>query len=980
MVAWHMHWTHWISIIPNTSPMQYNAAVAFLVSGIGVIGFALNWPRVTKTCGTIAMLIGGLSFLETVSQLDLYIDQLLFTPYYYHKVSHIGRVPPNSALCFLAVGAALWISFSKIKEPIRPFIINFLGTSAFGIAFVALFGYIMDWEAGYSWIKLTHMAFNTVIGVIVLSSAICLMSLVPWAETKYLVKQWLPVYVAYNLLLVVALLLWARVNVREEGHIEEIAKAHSGQISAVIENTVFRAMTNLDKLAENELLWNEKNENEWQTTTSDYLNSVPGAIELIWIGVDNEVVMANPVNGLNINLILPIFLENYQKNGNFLMHLSQKEKMPDYILLASNINSNGVDQGTALLVVDAMAFFERIFKGQVDPEYSISLYEKNAPIYKKGNQMETLNKELSTTTNLSFYGSQWVLETWPSQSSLDAHKLSVSLLIMIYGLTQQFVTALSIYLTRVTKQRADESRRSQIFLQSIIDGSTTPIYVKGVDDRYIVVNNAFNKLFRLDKDKVIGHKDKELLPNKTSQLFRHLDKEAIDKKTTTSTEGKLGLENSDQIFISERFPIYDIDQKVVAVCGIATDVTEIKKSQHELSESFKKLEAINVQLEKAKQNAENANIAKSAFLATMSHEIRTPLNGIVGITYLLQNTQLNDKQEKYLNRIILSAQVLTELINDILDFSKIEANELKLEYITTDLYQLCRDVLELLAPRANEKKVEIGAYLDIGYPCNVFIDQVRLRQIITNFMGNAIKFTSEGFILLKVSSKEVESNMSLLHFEVVDSGIGIPLDKQDKIFDKFSQADSTITRKFGGTGLGLSICRQLCKMMGGKIGVESEPGEGSKFWFDIPVKIDKEANQLSTKTIQSGKLVGSKALILHREMMQKTIIEDYTRLWEMEAQSTTQYEEGIEVLNNQNFDYAIIDYHLKGVKREGMEKIVQIAKNKSITIILLAPFEEQGYLEEFLKEGVRFVSTPIDYIELYTELTKESEYCKSISG
>ena len=403
----------------------------------------------------------------------------------------------------------------------------------------------------------------------------------------------------------------------------------------------------------------------------------------------------------------------------------------------------------------------------------------------------------------------------------------------------------------------------------LMESSPVPITAYDQEGKVTYVNPAFTDLFGWSFEELVGKRLDFVPPHEAEKTLDAVKRTVAGKKVFLDSqrftkEGKLL-----DVQINSA-PLIDQEGNLVGMFVMTRDITEMKRAERELEKHRDHLEQLvndrtaalkesEGALRKAKEDAEAATRAKSDFLASMSHEIRTPMNAILGMADLLSESPLNNEQQKYVQVFKNAGDSLLDLINDILDLSKVEAGQLSLEKASFDLLDFVEKVCEVMALKAHEKKLELLFHLVPDTPVHLMGDPVRLRQILINLMGNAIKFTSEGEITLecglrnagcgtacdKAQINDPESGREevVLQFSVRDSGIGIPREKQESIFESFTQADSSTTREYGGTGLGLTICRRLVEMMGGKIWIESEPGKGSTFFFTARFGIDREPEE-----------------------------------------------------------------------------------------------------------------------------------------
>jgi PAS domain S-box-containing protein len=390
------------------------------------------------------------------------------------------------------------------------------------------------------------------------------------------------------------------------------------------------------------------------------------------------------------------------------------------------------------------------------------------------------------------------------------------------GLPEQYIAIR----TDITARKTFEVQLAEQlhFVEVLLEATPTAIYLKDLQGRYLRFNKAFEKLFGIERDAWIGKTVFDLLPADAASMVH-------DKDLALFRTGE--VQSYETVFVHIRSrearealywkaPLKDANGHVTALVGTVLDITDKNRFEQELRE--------------AKRTAEAANQAKSDFLANMSHEIRTPMNGVIGMTELAMGTQLDATQREYLTIVKNSAQSLMVILNDILDFSKIEAGKLNIESVEFSLQDLVHETLKTLVQRAQGKGLAMTEELSISLPTHVRGDPVRIRQVLTNLCDNAIKFTARGGVAVSVAAHALDTGDTEVRFSVKDTGIGIPPDKQKGVFEAFSQADTSTTRKFGGTGLGLTICARLVELMGGRIWVDSTPGQGSTFHFTVRIQ------------------------------------------------------------------------------------------------------------------------------------------------
>ena len=447
-----------------------------------------------------------------------------------------------------------------------------------------------------------------------------------------------------------------------------------------------------------------------------------------------------------------------------------------------------------------------------------------------------------------------------------------------------------------------KSESKNKLLATIVEQSSEAIWTKDLAGIITSWNSGAAAMFGYPPAEALGRALNvgESTPEEETARMQRLvagEKFSYDARALTRSRTAIDI----QVAIA---PLLDDTNQCIGSIAVARDVTQHKRSE----------EALRL----AREAAESASQAKSSFLARMSHEIRTPMNGVLGMTELLLETGLTSTQRKYAETVQRSGENLLGIINDLLDFSKIEAGKLELENVDMDLRRMIEDIVELLAERAHVKGLELACSIPADLVTHVRGDPLRLGQILTNLVGNAIKFTEQGAVVVRVASVEETAKNATMRFEVNDTGAGISPEAQSRIFDEFAQADGSTTRKHGGSGLGLAISKQLVEMMGGNIHLESALGAGSTFCFTISFEKQATQSRGDSRSVPIGLLTGVRALIVESSAINRGILHAQMSNWEMTTRFAETAKQAIDLLaqaaaRSVPFDIAVIDLGLPGM-------------------------------------------------------------------
>ena len=595
-----------------------------------------------------------------------------------------------------------------------------------------------------------------------------------------------------------------------------------------------------------------------------------------------------------------------------------------------------------------------------------------------GEQAMSLHRQVLETGNpILDYEFEGALPTNP-----DAYRYwSASYFPVELETGRRWVAAVVNEITAI-KEVQTELQDSRNFAHRVSESNPGIIYIYDIPSKSATyLNSSVSKILGYTPQEVraMGEHIIETLvhPGDVSQVFQYYQQFIRNQTDVLETELRIKHKDKSWRWLALRSVTFDISEagEIQQVLGLATDITERKTTERRLTKQKQTLEDAIA----TAQAADSANQAKSEFLANMSHEIRTPMNLILGTSQLLERTGLNEKQKSLLEVLQRNGQTLLTLINDVLDLSKLEAQELRLDYKPFNLTSLLETTFANFAPSAEEKGLSMTIELDGTLPTIVVGDSFRLQQILHNLLGNAVKFTAEGSIHLRSQRIQVTKDNVIVRFSITDTGIGIHADAQENLFEPFIQADNSSTRQYGGTGLGLTICRRIVELMRGQIGVESDPNEGSIFWFVIPLEKAGDSSEDIVEAQSAQPLAGDdsdsnqvRILVAEDNVDNRDLL--VMLLEDIGYSNVITVENGKEALNRINaesFDLVLMDCQMPIVDGYEATRTLrqQSSKNSNIPVIAITANAMKGDRDKCLAAGMSdYITKPFASEDLERKL------------
>jgi len=980
LIGWLTGTPALFQIVPTLAPMQYNEALGFLLAGASLLSVAAGRDRVARVAAIALVAVAGVTLIQYVTGFDAGIDQILIRSWVEVGTSHPGRMAPNTALCFELAGIALMLRTGR-GGPRADAVSATFGSIVAALGTLALAGYLTGVPAAYGWGELTAMAVLGAIGMIVTGSAITAHAWQRSVSPAQLSPSWLPLAVGLGGL-TTTLCLWQSLYTQRVQSIDDDVRDVAADFEARMESGVADHIRVLERMAAR---WSDRDTTwvtEWQHDAEHYLADDGEYTAIRWFGPDRRLRASRQLRGAagatGISLLARTRAAAFDSAASWnttrieriALEPSAENGLVVVVPMSDGTQLAGFIVGSLLV----RPLVERFVAPGFTRDFVATISDRGTEIFHSGEDVPDTSNRWNASAVIDLPGISWQADILPGATALQRMESGAAFAVLIVGVIMSALLAFLLRFGQEAQRRAAEIqvantglerevghravieralRESEQRYRDLAELSLGYIWIHDFAGRLLMVNAAAAQALGYEVEELVGRNLGEFVAEsmraEVPGYLEHM-RENDELRGTVPIVTASGQERV-WSFSNTR---YSENGRPVYVLASAQDITALKDAETELA--------------KARDAAVESARLKSEFLANMSHEIRTPLNGVIGMTDLLLTTPMTPEQHEYSDTIRASADALLTIVNDILDFSKIEAGRLTFESLDFSLRNMVESSVEMFSEPAKRKKIDLATLVYSDVPDALRGDPGRVRQVLTNLLGNAVKFTLAGEVTLRVTVEEETGSHALIRFSITDTGIGIPEQEQLRLFQPFIQADGSTARQFGGTGLGLAISRQLAERMNGRIGVQSQPGVGSTFWFTARFE-RQPASQAALGRVVS--LEGMRVLIVDDNETNRSIVQYYVSAWGMESEGAIGGAEAINALRDaceggRPFDIALLDLMMPGMTGfELARRIKEDPELRETRLVLMPSFGKRGHANDARQAGISgYLVKPVRQSEL----------------
>jgi PAS domain S-box-containing protein len=899
--GWHTGSALLVRIRPDLDVMQYITAISFAVAGVGMLLAVKGRDTYAGVAGMIVAAIGALSLTQDALHVERDVDHVFgVLSAVTAEAGRAGRMPPNTAACFVLIGVTLLLR--RLADPARlSTLTTFLGyvTAATGV--VALAGSLTDVTPAYQWGRVSSMALHTAACFIMLGAGLAGRG---WedAEVRESGGWWRPVVVAVSSL-IVTIFVWQSLVSTHREQARYLALSEARHLRRSITSPAEMQVRVLEEMARR---WTTQvpPQQQWMVVAAAYLRSSEGHQAIEIEAADGAFRWAVPLGherptGAAAAARAAAIADAARTRATVLSPLVESSKGHTLHIAVPVFRE---DEHFAT-IVGAFRVTEQLAGAigqESEDDYHVALFDGASRIFGPDDSGEAAGA-WGAEVGLRVRAAMWRLRVWPTEARVAQLEGPLPPVLLAGGALLSALAAYIVFVVDMRRRRESELKQTTTKLQeqdqqreaaqvalraseeryrSLIDGAIDIIYRVDVEGRFTFVNPVAARVMKREPSELLGAHFLELVaPEARAEVARFYRDQLERRIHDTYLEFPAVGGDGRNVWIGQNVLMLVDETGTIGFQAVARDITERKRADAELAA--------------ARDQALETTRLKSQFVANMSHELRTPMNGILGLTELLLETSLTPEQRDHASTVRSCGETLLALLNDILDLSKIEAGRLELHSEPFDIRQLVHQTADLFEEKARRKGVELVYLVHHDVPPIVLGDPGRIRQVLTNLLGNAVKFTAAGEITIRVALEDSGANGLVLRFEVSDTGIGVSADAQARLFQPFVQADGSITRRYGGTGLGLVISRQLAELMGGRLDMTSEIGRGSTFWFTVRLT----AVDAPAVPRVDGTLHGLRVLVVNEAESGRRRLRDLLESWHMSVCEALDASDGLVALD-----------------------------------------------------------------------------------